>query len=321
METERIGLPAVHLQGIHQEEVVERMSRRARRGRDIQVEDADLIPVEVGFQEVRAGELAEDVVLFEAGDPASFDDFLVHGGLQRMVFPRRRLRDHDRNIGSAGDGRGVPVIQDESQRVLEESLVNEVLGMGGVQLDLAVQTGLPGLGQFGIVLRPGAVDPVQDGPEVAVVRLDEGRLELPHIFVQQEVDLREGTFGNRHRLGFVPNQMCRQGRNLLGTGFEGEVAVQVRRDADDGPVEIDAGERDGLSRFGIADGAFDLGGLGCGGESQEEEKEKEVSFHNQKSISRPTFTAKSRPFRCVSFQKQSTRRRWKMLAMPTPAST
>ena len=31
-------------------------------------------------------------------------------------------------------------------------------------------------------------------------------------------------------------------------------------------------------------------------------------------------TAKSRPFRWVSFHMQSTRRRWKMFAMPAPAS-
>ena len=238
-----------------------------------------------------------------------------------MVFPGRRLRDHDRNVGSAGDGRGVPVIQDESQRVLEESLVNEVLGMGGVQLDLAVQAGLPGLGQLGVVFRPGPVDPLQDGPQVAVVRLHQSRLELPQIFVQQEVDLREGSLGNRHGLGFVADQVRGQGRNVPGTGFEGEVSLQIRRDADDGPVEIDAGKRNGFSRFGISDGAFDLGGLGRGGERQKEGKEKDVSFHDQKSMSRPMFTAKSRPFRCVSFQKQSTRSRWKMLAMPTPAST
>ena len=197
-----------------------------------------------------------------------------------MVFPGHRLRDHDRDIGCAGDGRRVPVIEYEAQRILEESLVDQVFGVGGVQFDLAVQAGLPGLRQFGIVLRPGAVDPVQDGPQVAVVGLDEGCLKLTHIFVQQEVDLGKGTLGNRHRLGFVSDQVRRQGRNVPGTGFEGEVAVQVRRNADDGPVEIDAGEGNGLSRFGVPDGTFDLGGLGRGGEGQEEGKEEEVSFHS-----------------------------------------
>ena len=146
MEAEGVGLPAFHLEAVHEVIVVKRVSECARGRRDIQVENRDLTAVEVGFQQVRARELAENVVLLQAGDPARLDDFLVHFGLAGMIFPRDGLGNHDGDIGLARHGRGIPVVEDEIQVSLEEGLLDDVLRLGGVQFDLAVQAGLPGVG-------------------------------------------------------------------------------------------------------------------------------------------------------------------------------
>ena len=194
--------------------------------------------------------------------------------------------------------------------------------MGRVQFNLTVNACLPGLCEFGIVAAPGLVDPVQDGTDVAVIRLDKGGVQLPEVLPEPKMDFGESADIDLHSLRLIADQMGGQGGQVLGARFQGELAFEVRRDADDGSVEIDAGEGDGLPGFGVSDASPDPGRLGARRKGNEQQEREEILFPgHQKSRSRPMLTPKSRPLRCVSFQKQSTRRRWKMLAMPTPAST
>ena len=98
VEAEGVGLAAFHLEAVHEVIVVESVSECACGGWNVQVENRDLTAVEVGFQQIGARELTEDVVLLQAGDPARLDDFLVHVGVQGMVLPRNRLGNHDGNV-------------------------------------------------------------------------------------------------------------------------------------------------------------------------------------------------------------------------------
>ena len=280
VEAEGVGLAAVHLEAVHKVIVVERVPEGACGGGYIQVENRDLTAVEVGFQQIRARELTENVILLEAGDPARLDDFLVHIGVQRVVFPRDRFGNHDGNVGLARHGGSVPVVHDEAQMPLQEGLLDDVLRLGGVHLDLAVQAGLPRIGQFRVMPFPGLVQAVQDGPDIAVVRLDQGGLQLPQVLFQHEIDLREGAFGNLLGFSLVSDQMGRQRRDVVGAGFQRIAAFQVRGDADDRPVEIDAGERNRLARFRVTHGTAHPRRLGgCHDGQSQEQDGKKSPFH------------------------------------------
>ena len=129
---------------------------------------------------------------------------------------------------------------------------------------------------------PGLVDPVQDGADVAVVRLDEGGVQLPEVLPEPEMDLGESTDIDLHGLRLIADQVGGQGGQVLGACLQGELAFEVRRDADDGTVEIDAGEGDGLPGFGVSDASPDPGRLGARCEGEEQLGRKSVTEWAQK---------------------------------------
>ena len=104
MEADGIGLAAVNLQAVHQEIVVKGVANVAGRGRDIQVQNADLTLVEIGFQQVGSGELSQYIVLLDAGNPACLDDFLVNGRGLGVILAGYILRYQHGNVGSSGHG-------------------------------------------------------------------------------------------------------------------------------------------------------------------------------------------------------------------------
>ena len=75
------------------------------------------------------------------------------------------------------------------------------------------------------------------------------------------MDFREGTVYHGIALGKVTYNMRGEHLGVLGTGFQGEGALKVRRNADGGTIEINTGKGDRLSVLCIYNTAFHAGQL------------------------------------------------------------
>ena len=227
VEAQRIGLPALYLEAVHQVIIVENVGRRGRRAGNVQVENADVILVEIGLQEVAAGELAQDVVLFEAGNAVGSHHFPLEGGVRGMVHVRQGLRDHHGDEGLAGDGRCIGIVFHKAQIAFHKAPVQDVLHIGGIHLQLGVESGLPGFRVVRIIFLPGLVNLPEDGLDIPVVRLHYGCVQEIRVCLEPEVEFieRAGCYGDGK--AFVANDMGREDTGILGGCFQAVSAVQV----------------------------------------------------------------------------------------------
>ena len=171
VEGDGIALPAVRGQGVDQGVVVEKMAGGTGRRRDCEVEHRDDIPVEVHPEGGRAGELAENVLLVQTGDPTGLEDFPVHGGLLGMVAAQNRLGEQDRDI--AVEVRGILQVGNQFAPFAEDRLADDVVHVGERQLHLAVDARLPGVPVFGIVPGAAFLQVVEDGEQPDIFFLAE----------------------------------------------------------------------------------------------------------------------------------------------------
>ena len=137
------------------------------RGGDADVEHGDDVPVEVHPQGGRTGELAEDVLLLQAGDTAGLENLLVHGGFPAVIPVQDRFGKQDRDV--AVEFRGILQVRDQFAPLAENELSDHVVHVGDGELHLAVDVGLPGVAAFRIVLRAPRLQVVQDGAELQLL--------------------------------------------------------------------------------------------------------------------------------------------------------
>ena len=157
------------------------------RGGNAQVENREDVPVEVQPERGGTGELPEDILLLQAGNPAGFEDFLVHGRIHGVIPSQDGFREEDGDV--AVEGR-VLQLRDQVVPLAEKGPAGEIVGMGDGKFRFAVQAGFPGRKSFRIV--PAAVlsEIVQDGTDVSAV--PEGALVAGSVRDELEIQVLSG---------------------------------------------------------------------------------------------------------------------------------
>ena len=252
-----------------------------RRG-NREVEHRDDVPVEIHAQRRGAGELTQDILLVQTGDAAGFEDFLVHGGLQRMVTVQDRLGEQHRNI--AVESRGILRIGDEFAPLAEDGLADKIVHVGERQFGLAVDAGLPGVAFFRIVPEAVSLEVVQDGKQPDILLL----AACHPVREQREVHFAVRSADDRVRLGMIAVQDGRQLMpGLFALDLEGVVAGGVRVGAGHGALEKDRRIGDPRAGLGIRHLSPDPGRLGVepdrGQESETNQYETD-SGHNPSNL-------------------------------------
>ena len=246
--------------------MVEQMSYGTGGGGNAQVEDREDVPVEIHPERGRAGELPQDVLLLQAGDPAGFEDFLVHGRLNGVIASQDGLRKQDGDV--AVEGR-VLHFRDQVVPFAEKGPAGEIVRIGHGQFHFAVQARFPGLNLLRIV--PGAVPSqvVQDGTDIAAV--PEGRPVDAAVGNQLEVHGLVFPGNDGKGTGDIAPDFRRDGADFGLGNFQIVKAGRICRCSGQGSRKIDGrvGERfagDRIRHFALHPGH--LGGNPSGDEQQ-----------------------------------------------------
>ena len=231
MEAQAIGLPAFDHQAVHQVVVVERMAGGGDRGGKVEVEKREGVLVEVGLEQVLAGELGQEVVRVHAGDPVGLDDLFVHRRVVAVVEGRLGFGQQDGVVLGAGDGRGVLARFHRGQGFLEQREVDQPFGVGGVQFRAGIQRNAPGRIAEGIVPVPSLVQLLQEPPDAFPVGFDDGSRQFGGVLRQREVHFLESPGRNLFRGRMIADQVGLKLRQRLVARFQVIPSFQVRRDA------------------------------------------------------------------------------------------
>ena len=206
VEAEDVGFSSFHLQAVHQEVIVIDVGTFRRRIGNDQVENADVVLVEIGLQEVGARELAQGVVVFQAGDAAGAHDFAVEGRVLGVIYVRQVLRNEGRNEGAAGNGRCVGIFADKADALVQGADAHDFLQVLDVEFNLGIQAGIPVRGVVRIVHFPAAVQLAEDALDVAVVRLHQSGVELLGVLPEAEVYFLEGPLADGDGQAFIADE-------------------------------------------------------------------------------------------------------------------
>ena len=282
-EGDGIGFPAGEGQAVHQAVVIEEVAGGTGRGGDADVEHGNDVPVEVHPEGGGAGELAEDVLLVQAGDAAGLENFLVHGGFPAVVPVEDRFGEQDRDV--AVEGRGVLHVRDQFAPLAEDGLADDVVHIGEGELHLAVDIGLPGVPAFRVMFRAAGLQVVQDGTELQLFPL---AAEDHAVRGQLEVHFRVGPCLDREGKHLVADDRGADlGNVFLFGGLDVVGAGGIGIDAGHGPVEENRGIGDALAGPGIRHLSPDPGRLGKEpdrGQEQDDKRYEPVFRHNLPNI-------------------------------------
>ena len=183
METEMVGLAVVHREAVDEVVIVEDRSPGHHRGGNLQAEGVDIALVEVGFQVHGARELEQGRLRIEAGDAAGRDDLPVERRLPDVVAPAVRL---GKQGGQAALILFVDIVQDKTQVLAYEPVVQIVRRVGQVEPVLSVYVAAVSRPRFGIMPFPVLVDFPEEPPHVPVVRFHAGGLQFARGHAQLE---------------------------------------------------------------------------------------------------------------------------------------
>ena len=253
------------------------------RGGNADVEHGNDVPVEVHPEGGGTGELAEDVLLVQAGDAAGLENLLVHGGFPAVVPAKDRFGEQDRDV--AVEGRGVLHVRDQLAPLAEDSFADDVVHVGEGELHLAVDIGLPGVPAFRVMFRAAGLQVVQDGTELQLFPL---AAEDHAVLGQLEVHFRVGPFlDGKGGLPVADDRGADLGDVLLFGGLDVVCARGIGIDADHGPFEENRGIGDALASQGIRHLSPDPGRLGeepDRGQEQDDKRYEAVFRHNLPNI-------------------------------------
>ncbi len=274
VEADEVGLAPLVLEAVDQEVVVVGEPRVGERAGEAHVEDVDEVGVEVDVAVHVARELGHREGVVDARDAAGADHLAPHIGSAAAVALGRRLGDHRRQVGLAGHGRGVHVVEHEAEVALQALAAEAGLDVGQVQLHLGVGRAAVAVVALGIVAILAADDLAQDGVGGVLARRDHHRGDVELRGLQGEVDLREAPHGHARRLRLVADHLGQDEARRVAR-LEGVEALLVGGDAHGGAREEHAGEGYGLTRSGVGDAAAHARGLrGSGGDGgQADEKQ------------------------------------------------
>ena len=253
------------------------------RGGNADVEHRDDVPVEVHPQGGAPGELAEDVLLVQAGNAAGFEHFLVHGGLLAVIPVENRFGKQDRNV--AVEGGGIIHVRDQLAPFAEDGLSDDVVHIGEGELHLAVDVGLPGVLALRIMLRAAGLQVVQDGTELQLFPFSAENLSVRK---QREIDLGVGAFlDGEGGLHVSDDRGADHGHVFLVGGLDEIGAGGIGVDTGHGAFEENRSVGDALAGDGIGHLSPDPGRLGeepDRGQEEDKKRYEPVFRHNLPNI-------------------------------------
>ena len=234
-----------------------------------------------------AGELAQEIhVRIDAGDAIGEHRLVVYFRVGRMVPAGHRFGDHHRKIWNTGDGRGVHVVEDETEFLLELFGCELFVRMGEIQFHLVVHVAAVFRMLVRVVLVPAGLDVRQQSAGLFVVSLHPGGAQLVFGEFEFEVDLAE--LAGLDFLGFrvVTQQLGCYGGPAQVPALQIVISVEVGGDARGGAVEIHSYEGDAFPFF-VHHPAADLGGLGRRTDAEHQRYQGEGVFFQLSHVFRP----------------------------------